>query len=159
MNPFKVGTLPFVIGVISIVHFVSPKPLAFSQASVAVPMDSSSQLWKPSKKIIKFRCKDFKLFAQSLKDPKITFPLAPGLVSEENCKKSIKELEDKGCFCDEGSLRCLEAQSSQPWGVVCPTGFLCYEIHGKRQAFFKVSELGNHYTRQACEKELKETTR
>ena len=154
---FSKQILPLAIGCLA---YQSVHSIALAKSNeVTVPLDEKEDLWKPEHKVIKFRCKDMKFFAQSYRDPKIQFPLSSGLVNSENCKKSTSELESQGCFCDEGLLKCLESQKQQPWGVLCPTGFLCYELVGKKSAVFKLSQVGNYYTRKACEAELKELPR
>lgn len=79
--------------------------------------------------------------------------------NERDCKESVKALESKGCFYDDADLNCLETETFEPVGIACPMGFYCFLWKGKKTGVLRVKTLGNHITRQACEKELADVKR
>ncbi len=134
--------------------FATDKESVKEPTAQQVPLESDAAFWSKSAKLISYRCKDLKLEARSRINPSVTFNLSQGLFNEKDCKLTVKQVETKGCFCDDAILKCLESEKIEPIGIVCPMGFFCFEFRGKKTGVIRVKELGNHYTRSACEKEF-----
>lgn len=147
--------------------FLGMKPTAHGESPAkeqVVPLrqekvEKEPPFWSKEAKLISYRCKDLKLEARSRISPSVTFNLSTGLFNEKDCKETVKNIETKGCFCDDGLLKCLEQEKIEPVGIICPTGFICFEFRGKKTGIIKVKDIGNHFTRQACSKELVELER
>lgn len=119
-----------------------------------VPMTPAPELWNQAEKILRFQCKDYKLIARSRFQPSKTYTLSSGLSNNKNCKTSAKSVRNTGCFCDDRTLKCLVTKKIEPKGIVCPSPLLCFAWEGDTVGQMQVETVSNHYTRQACEKEL-----
>ena len=127
--------------------------------SVLIPLQPQPAFFSPAAGLVQFRCKDFKLTARSRISPSITYPISEGPFNEKDCKSSQKSLQEKGCFCDEDELKCLETKKIEPLGIACPSPFLCFELRGEKKGLFKIVSLGRFVTRKACEAELQDLER
>ena len=145
--------------------FFSSSPLLYAETKThaqkveLVPMTPQPDFWSKKAKLLTYRCKDMRLQVRSKVSPSTEYNVSSGLFNEKDCKETVKSLETKGCFCDEGALKCLETEKIEPVGIVCPTGFFCFEFRGEKVGLIRVKEIGNHFTRQACMKEFNELDR
>lgn len=128
----------------------TPAPLQVQK----VPFKKKPAFWSPKADLMKFSCGDLKLRAFSTHDKTVEFILTEEIFNEADCKKSVKELQTTGCFCDDADLKCLKTEEVEPKAIVCNNSF-CLKLEGESYGKLQVVNLGNFITRQACEKELK----
>jgi hypothetical protein len=124
-----------------------------------ISLEAPKEFWSKKSGILKYKCKDMKLFAQSKFNPGTQVLLSDGPFNPKDCKSSVKSLENNGCFCDEGKLRCMETERVEPAAYLCNSDLKCLVFEGQKKGILKIADVGDHITRQKCEEELKEVSR
>jgi hypothetical protein len=124
-----------------------------------VPVEPEKEFWSRRSRLLKYRCDDFKLLAQSRITPSVRFTLSEGPFNAKDCTAAIASLHDKGCFCDEAKLRCLETERVEPEAFLCSGDLRCIVFRGKKKGIVRIANVSDHITRAQCEKELGEVER